>query len=101
INRGRLVASGTVPELRDRNSARRLRVTVPDAPDGWAERVGGVRVISADGPDFQLELAESVDPQEVLRAAVATGRVEYFSREISTLVELFRETVAPDHEEVA
>ncbi|HVX45589.1 MAG TPA: ATP-binding cassette domain-containing protein, partial [Mycobacteriales bacterium] len=26
INRGRLVASGTVPELRDRNSARRLRV---------------------------------------------------------------------------
>ncbi len=36
LARGRIVASGTVPELRAREGGRQLRVVVPDAGPGWA-----------------------------------------------------------------
>ena len=36
LARGRMVATGTVEELRRREAGRLLRVVVPDAPHGWA-----------------------------------------------------------------
>jgi ABC-2 type transport system ATP-binding protein len=101
INKGKLVASGTVTELRNRNSARRFRVTVPDAPADWARQLPDTTIITADASSYVLELGESIDPQQVLHTALRTGRVEHFSRESTTLTELFRETVAPEKEGVA
>jgi ABC-2 type transport system ATP-binding protein len=94
LARGRMVASGTVEELRRREAGRLLRVVVPEAHHGWAEAVPGVRVVSQQAGDTLLELAAGTDDQAVLAAALRTGRVTHFAWREPTLVELFRGAVA-------
>ncbi|MCW2581892.1 MAG: ABC-type multidrug transport system, ATPase component [Klenkia sp.] len=94
LARGRIVASGTVSELRAAEAGRQLRVVVPDAPTGWAGAVPGVRVVSEQRGDTVLELAPGTDDQAVLAVALGTGRVAHFAWREPTLVELFREAVS-------
>jgi ABC-2 type transport system ATP-binding protein len=102
LARGRMVATGPVAELRQREAGRLLRVVVPDAAPGWAADLPGVRVVSEQAGDTVLELKGPTDDQAVLAAALATGRVSHFAWQQPTLVELFREAVAaPTAEEVA
>ncbi|MFL6097145.1 MAG: ABC transporter ATP-binding protein [Blastococcus sp.] len=101
LARGRMVATGTVDELRRREAGRLLRVVVPDAAHGWAGALPGVRVVSEQAGDTLLELASDTDDQSVLAAALRTGRVTHFARREPTLVELFREVVAAPTEQVA
>src|SRR6476661_6066486 len=101
LARGRMVATGSVEELRHRDAGRLLRVVVPDAAPGWAAAVPGARVVSERAGDTLLELAAGTDDQAVLAAAVRTGRVTHFGWREPTLVELFREVVAVPTEEVA
>ena len=98
---GRMVASGTVAELRRRESGRLLRVVVPDAPPNWADSIPQARVVSQQAGDTLLELAPGMDDQAVLAAALRTGRVAHFAWREPTLVELFREAVAATPREVA
>ena len=102
LARGRMVATGTVEELRRREAGRLLRVVVPDAAPHWAAELPGVRVVSEQAGDTLLELADGTDDQAVLAAALRTGRVTHFAWQQPTLVELFREAVAaPTATEVA
>jgi ABC-2 type transport system ATP-binding protein len=102
LARGRMVAAGTVEELRRRETGRLLRVVVPDAAPHWAGALTGVRVVSERAGDTLLELADGADDQAVLAAALHTGRVAHFAWQQPTLVELFREAVAtPETIEVA
>ncbi len=102
LARGRMVATGTVDELRRRETGRLLRVVVPDAAAHWAARLAGVRVVSEQAGDTVLQLADGADDQAVLAAALGTGRVTHFAWQQPTLVELFREAVAtPTPQEVA
>jgi len=94
LARGRMVAAGTVDDLRRREAGRLLRVVVPDAGPGWAEGLPGVRVVSQQAGDTLLELAPGTDDQQVLAAALRTGRVAHFAWREPSLVELFREAVA-------
>jgi ABC-2 type transport system ATP-binding protein len=94
LARGRMVASGTVEELRRRESGRLLRVVVPDAAPGWSGALPGTRVVSEQAGDTLLELAPETDDQSVLAAALRTGRVTHFAWQQPTLVELFRGAVA-------
>jgi ABC-2 type transport system ATP-binding protein len=100
LARGKIVASGTVSALRAEAVGRQLRVVTPDAPAGWAAAVPGVRVVSEQRGDVVLELAAGTDDQQVLAAALATGRVTHFAWREPTLVELFRDAVT-DTREVA
>lgn len=93
INAGRMVATGTVEDLRAQEGRRQLLVIVRDAPAGWAAVIPGVTVISERRGELVLELADGVDDQEVLAAAARAGRVEHFSWRQPTLTELFREAV--------
>jgi ABC-2 type transport system ATP-binding protein len=101
LARGRIVASGTVAQLREREAGRLLRVVVPHAAPGWAASLPGVRVVSEQAGDTLLELAAGVDDQDVLAAALRTGRVVHFAWRQPTLVELFREAVADEEPAVA
>ncbi|TFV70732.1 ATP-binding cassette domain-containing protein [Blastococcus sp. CT_GayMR20] len=102
LARGRMVATGTVDELRRRETGRLLRVVVPDAAPHWAGALSGVRVVSEQAGDTVLELADGTDDQAVLASALRTGRVTHFAWQQPTLVELFREAVAtPTAQEVA
>src|SRR5918997_3942733 len=94
LARGRMVATGTVDELRRRETGRLLRVVVPDAAAHWAARLAGVRVVSEQAGDTVLQLADGADDQAVLAAALGTGRGTPLAWQQPTLVELFREAVA-------
>ncbi|WP_346621638.1 ATP-binding cassette domain-containing protein [Blastococcus montanus] len=94
LARGRMVAAGTVDELRRQEAGRLLRVVVPDAAPGWAAALPGARVVSEQAGDTLLELAAGADDQAVLAAALRTGRVAHFAWREPSLVELFREAVA-------
>ena len=101
INAGRMVATGTVEDLRAQEGRRQLLVIVRDAPAGWAAVIPGVTVVSERRGELVLELADGVDDQEVLAAATRAGRVEHFSWRQPTLTELFREAVTDADEQAA
>ena len=92
IRRGQLVACGTVDELRG-SGPRRFWVDAPAVPAGWSESISGVRLIRADGSRYLVELDPGADDQAVLRAALATGPVRDFRRDLPTLLDLFREAL--------
>nr|WP_062335835.1 ATP-binding cassette domain-containing protein [Herbidospora sakaeratensis] len=87
---GRMMASGSVEELRDAEG-RRLRVVVRDPKPGWADGLPGE--LSKDG-DRDVLTVVGGDDQSVLRRAVEAGHVESYGVERPTLVEIFREAVA-------
>ena len=89
IDRGKMVASGTVDELRAGGRERR-RVDVPGAVDDWDVGVPGVRLLESDGSRRLFELDPGVDDQALLQAALATGPVRAFERVEPSLGEIFR-----------
>ena len=94
IDHGRLVVSGTVDELAT-SGARRLVVRVEgDRTADWARHLPGVTVSEVDGGAVRLVLDDSVDSDDVLRAAMRAGRVTQFSFERRRLSEVFREALA-------
>jgi ABC-2 type transport system ATP-binding protein len=93
IDHGRLVVSGTVDELAE-GGTRRLVVRVDgDREAAWAHGLSGVTVSQVSGGEARLVLADGVDSDQVLRAAMAAGRVTQFSFERRRLSEVFREAV--------
>ncbi|MDX3194603.1 ATP-binding cassette domain-containing protein [Streptomyces sp. MN03-5084-2B] len=95
VRSGQMVAAGTVDELRA-GGAVRLRVDVPEAAEGWADGLPGVKVLGRTGTVTELELGEDADDQAVLKAALATGPVREFAREQPSLTELFRSVVTTE-----
>jgi ABC-2 type transport system ATP-binding protein len=90
IDRGRVVVTGNVDELLTRGP-RRLEVRVEGASDApWARGIPGVTVSEVDGGAMSLMLADSVDSDSVLRAAMVAGRVTGFTFERRRLTEVFR-----------
>lgn len=91
ISGGRMVAAGSVSELREREGSVVLEVEGP--PAGWAAGVDGVEVVASDGPGTRLRLAPGTDDQRVLTAALAAGPVHEFRRWRPPLTELYRDVV--------
>jgi ABC-2 type transport system ATP-binding protein len=95
IDHGRIVASGTIDELRASRARRLLRVEVAGAGEGWWESIPGARLDALADGSVILELDEGVDEQRVLDLARGSGDVTGFVRVRPTLAELFREVVQP------
>jgi ABC-2 type transport system ATP-binding protein len=92
IKDGRLVASGTVEELRDRGAdGRRVRVEVPGAGEDWLP--AGAELVDRGPKGLLVALHDGVDPDAVLDSARRAGSVTYFALERPTLTDLFREAV--------
>ena len=103
VKDGRLVADGRVDELREAGRrGRQVRVAVTGADSRWlgpfAERL---TVLERRGDEVLLDLAEAVDPDDVLDAARAAGTVSLFNLERPTLTQLFRAIVAEPAEGAA
>jgi ABC-2 type transport system ATP-binding protein len=92
IDRGRMVACGTVDELRAGGQERRW-IDVPGAPADWEAGVPGVRLVQVDGTRRLFELDPGVDDQALLQAALNTGQVREFERVEPTLGEIFRNVI--------
>jgi ABC-2 type transport system ATP-binding protein len=91
IAAGRLVASGEVSQLRQREAEPVLRVVLQGAPPGWADELPGTLVRQVS--DSEVLMAAG-DDQAVLRAAAGLGRVTQFGVLQPSLAEIFREAVA-------
>jgi ABC-2 type transport system ATP-binding protein len=95
IDSGRVVASGTIAELRaQRHPTRRLRVVLDGGWTAWADHLDAAEVVSARDGEVVVELLPGGDDQEVLDAARAAGRVVAFGHEVPSLADLFREAVS-------
>ncbi len=93
IDHGRLVVSGRVDDLAS-SGARRLVVRVEgDREAAWVRGVAGVTLSEVDGGAARLVLEESVDSEDVLKAAMQAGRVTEFVFERRRLSEVFREAL--------
>jgi len=92
VRQGRIVAAGTVDELRA-GGRDEVVVRAPQAPPGWAATLPGVTVLDVSGEVTRLALEEGADDQAVLRAALETGPVHDFSHVRPSLTDLFRHLV--------
>jgi ABC-2 type transport system ATP-binding protein len=95
VRAGRMVAVGSVAELRS-GGTEELVVEAPQAPQGWADDLPGVTLLSQVGGRTVLTLGQGADDQAVLRAALATGPVREFARRLPSLTELFRHVVSAE-----
>jgi ABC-2 type transport system ATP-binding protein len=95
VRAGRMVAVGSVAELRS-GGTEELVVEAPQAPQGWADDLPGVTLLSQVGGRTVLTLGRGADDQAVLRAALATGPVREFARRLPSLTELFRHVVSAE-----
>ncbi len=90
IDRGRVVLTGDLDELRANATTRRLEVTVDGRP--WAPELEGVRLVTDDGkPHYVVDT--DADLSSLLDEAAKTGRVDRFAFEPPRLTDLFREAV--------
>jgi ABC-2 type transport system ATP-binding protein len=90
---GRMVAVGSVADLRERDGAAAV-FDVHGPPAGWAAQLPGVDVLSGDGAQHtRVRLGDGTDDQAVLRAALAAGPVHEFRRWRPPLTELYRDVV--------
>lgn len=93
IDRGRLVAAGTVDDLTTRGRPRLVVRVAGDRDGAWARGLAGVTVSESDGGALRLLLSPPADAQSVLRAAFAAGPVTEFAVRRRRLSEVFREAV--------
>ncbi len=92
IDHGRMVACGTVTELRAGGRERRW-IDSPAASTDWEIGVPGVHLLQTDGSRRLFELDPGVDDQALLQAALATGPVREFEPVEPSLGELFRTVI--------
>ncbi|MHB8460250.1 MAG: ABC transporter ATP-binding protein [Candidatus Limnocylindrales bacterium] len=95
VDRGKVVAHGTVAELRTGAAQRRL-VDVPNAAAGWGQGITGTTLVSRDGSSLLFEIDPGTDDQALLRAALATGPVREFHRVEPSLGDIFRTVLQED-----
>jgi ABC-2 type transport system ATP-binding protein len=96
VNRGRVVATGAVEELRERGQrGDHVRVRVEEEPDAsWLAGVEGAELVETGPRGALVRLQPGAAPGRVLDAARAAGTVTHFSLERPTLSDLFRAAVA-------
>jgi ABC-2 type transport system ATP-binding protein len=95
IDHGRIVATGTIDELR-RNSRRRwIELRLDGAPPHWLPGVSGVELVARNEGELRLLADCDVDPLQVLAAAEQAARVVAFTYGPPTLGQVFLELVAP------
>ncbi|MBA1834881.1 ABC transporter ATP-binding protein [Corynebacterium wankanglinii] len=88
VTRGRMVAEGTVDELR---SGGPLRYRVGTRTRGWIP--AGASLVG-EGADYVILETDSADnDQAILQAAMAAGPVHEFTRVVPDLADMFKEVV--------
>ncbi|GLI27417.1 ABC transporter ATP-binding protein [Agromyces rhizosphaerae] len=89
---GRIAAAGGRDALRESHRSSRYELLL-DADVGWLREVPGVEVVDSDGGWALFDVDADATRQAVLRRAVEHGEVVGFTREQTTLAQIFREVV--------
>jgi ABC-2 type transport system ATP-binding protein len=91
LSRGRVVAAGSVEDLR--SAAGMVHQVELDADAGWVRDVPGLSVQDVDGCRAIFEVVEAGAEQEVLRQAVRRGVVHSFTPLVPALSDVFKEVI--------
>jgi len=98
LHAGRVVAQGTVEDLRARGPERLRLVTDRDA--GWVRDIAGLEVVDVDGPEALIEVTDldegSADAirRAILTAGLDRGEVRELATVRTPLSEIYREVTA-------
>ncbi|OUZ12802.1 ABC transporter ATP-binding protein [Aeromicrobium sp. PE09-221] len=94
IKNGRMVAVGTLDELRRTDKPR----WIIDGPPGddWLGEVRRARIVSREGTRTVVEVEADGDEQPVLQAALRLGPVREFSLSRPSLTDLYRHVVSSE-----
>ena len=92
LSRGRVVADGSVDDLRRRGRVRHRLVVATDA--GWVRDLPGVQVVDVDGPTALLDLERPALTDTVLAEALSRGGVREFAEVVPALSDIYREVTA-------
>ena len=93
IDHGRLVACGSVDDLRS-GGPRMVRVDVRGAAPGWTDALPDVALVERSDGRAVFKLGSPGDGERVLDVARAAGSVTQFAELQPSLAELFREVVS-------
>jgi len=92
LSKGRVVAAGSVEELRGAGPDR-YRITL-GGDAGWIRDQPGIHVHDVNGSTALVELADSAARSDLLRAALDRGDVVTFAHQVPALSEIYREVTA-------
>jgi ABC-2 type transport system ATP-binding protein len=95
IARGRIVAAGSIDELKRASGRQHLEVEVVGSDGSWLDGSGELTVLERAGGRVKLLVEQTVDLDDLLARARAAGEVRRFAYEPPKLSELFMEAVAP------
>jgi ABC-2 type transport system ATP-binding protein len=101
IARGRIVAAGSIDELKRASGRQHLEVEVAGSDGSWLDGSGELTVLERVGERVKLLVERSVDLDELLARARSAGEVRRFAYEPPRLSELFMEAVTPPDTEDA
>jgi len=93
INRGGIVLSGPVAELRARSTHRYLDVDLADGGTEWSDFLAGSSVMARNGNRIRLLVDAEIDLAAVMQRAMAAGAIRHFSFAPPNLSQVFREAV--------
>lgn len=91
VDDGRVLAAGDLGAVR-RSVPERLRVGTRSG-SSWAD-LPGVTIVEQDAAGVVLDLEPHADPQQVLRAALAAGPVDFFGFVEASLADVYRKLIA-------
>lgn len=93
IDRGSIVLSGPVLELRSRSPHRYLEIRTEGAASGWPSTLPHAEVVAIQDDLVRLRVPADTDPTALLTAAQAAGTIREFAFAPPTLSQVFREAV--------
>jgi len=100
INRGHVVLSGSLAEIRARHSRRALRVAT-QAGEAEVRAVPGVAAVQALGGAWAVDMADGVEGPALIRELAARVAVEAAEPLVESLEDIFLRNVEADHAAVA
>jgi ABC-2 type transport system ATP-binding protein len=94
INKGKVVMSGNVNEIKDASPVRHLEIEIADGDEDLVANLDGVIRSETDGRRHRLLIDAKVDVRSVLHDALATGQIRRFIYATPGLSEIFLEAVS-------
>ena len=94
VDRGRVVLSGEVDQLRASSSRRYVDVVLRSGGTAWAEGIPDAEIVTRNGDRVRLLVDERSDPAALMARAQAAGEIIEFGFVPPDLSEVFREAVA-------
>jgi ABC-2 type transport system ATP-binding protein len=89
---GRIRAAGSGEALREQHGSERWELLM-NGDAGWLREAPGITVVEFDGGWAVFEAESDAARQAALAEAVARGEVVTFTREHTTLAQIFKEVV--------